>query len=112
MKWLFSLAVFITFHSVAEVTPERVVTMLDQMVEKNVISQEEAAKAKARLQTLSREQWVAINGQAEKAALRAPASASVVSENKIEEVHGIDLDSVQFKQIQSDLQKIIPQHKD
>jgi hypothetical protein len=112
MKWLLSFAVLVSFQSMAEVSPERVVSMLDQMVEKNVISKEEAAKAKARMQTLSSDQWIAINRQAEKAALRAPASTSVTSENKIEEVHGIDLDSVQFKQIQSDLEKIVPQHKD
>jgi membrane peptidoglycan carboxypeptidase len=112
MKWLFSLVLFVSFHSVADVSPERVVSMLDQMVEKNVISKEEALKAKARLQSLSSDQWIAINRQAEKAASRSPASASAQSDNKIEEVHGIDLDSVQFKQIQSDLEKIVPKYKD
>lgn len=97
--------------SFADVTPDQVNSMLDQMVRENVISKEEADKARIRMKTMNNEQWSAINQQASKAAGRNPASV-VPSENKIEEVNNIDLDSAQFKQIQSDMKKIVPDFKD
>lgn len=112
MKWLLSLSILFTLQSKADVSQDHVKSMIDQMVEKNVISKADAEKAKARMMNLSPEQWSQINSQAEKIAARSPASANVESENKIEEVHGIDLDSAQFKQIQSDIGKIVPQSKD
>lgn len=112
MKWLLSLTLFLTFAAQAEVSPEHVKSMIDQMVEKGVISKTEAEKAKARMMNMSAEQWGQINAQAASVAARSPASASTESQNKIEEVHGIDLDSAQFKQIQQDMGKIIPQAKD
>lgn len=112
MKWFLSFSLFLTLSAQAEVSPEHVKSMIDQMVEKGVISKEEADKAKARMLSLSAEQWGQINNQAAAIAARSPASANTESQNKIEEVHGIDLDSAQFKQIQQDLGKIIPQAKD
>ena len=91
----------------AEVTPEHVESMLQQMVKENVISRAEADKAKIRLRTMNTQQWHEINKQAKKIAAsssRAPASAG----NQIEEVRGLDLDSAQFKQIESDMKKIVP----
>lgn len=112
MKWLLSLSLFLCFQAIADVSQDHVKSMIDQMVEKNVISKADAEKAKARMMNLSPAQWSQINTEAEKIAARAPASASVESQNKIEEVHGIDLDSAQFQQIQSDIGKIVPQSKD
>ncbi len=108
MKWLLSLTVLISLQLKAEVAPENVDSMIDQMVRENVISPEEAQKAKIRMRTMSKEQWSQVNTQAEKIAARSPASAKTSSNNKIEEVHGIDLDSAQFKQIQSDMKNIVP----
>lgn len=112
MKWLLSLSLFLTLSAQAEVSPEHVKGMIDQMVEKGVISKTEAEKAKARMLSMSPEQWGQINAQAATIAARTPASVNTESQNKIEEVHGIDLDSAQFKQIQQDMGKIIPQSKD
>jgi len=112
MKWLLSLTVLFSFQLGADVSPAHVDTMIDQMVSKNVISKEEAEKAKARMRSMSPEQWSQINHQATQAAGRSPASTVVASDNKIEEVKGVDLDSAQFKQIQSDIGKIVPQYKD
>ena len=112
MKWLFSFTLLFSLQLKAEVSPEEVKIMIDQMVEKNVISKSEAEKAKARMLSMSPEQWGKINQQAEKIAARSPASANQESQNKIEEVQGLDLDSAQFKQIQSDMGKIVPEYKD
>jgi DNA-binding MarR family transcriptional regulator len=112
MKWLLSMTLFFSMQSIAEVSSSEVSAMIDQMVEKNVISKSEAEKAKARMVNMTPEQWSKINQQAQAIAGRSPASASVPSENKIEEVHSIDLDSAQFKQIQSDMGKIVPSYKD
>lgn len=112
MKLLLIATLFLSFQAMAEVSPAEVSSMIDQMVSKNVISKADAEKAKARMVNMSPEQWSRINAEAKKVADRSPASANVASENKIEEVHGIDLDSAQFKQIQSDMGKIVPQYKD
>lgn len=111
MKWLLSFSVLFSLQVSAEVSPSHVDEMIDQMVTKNVISKAEAEKAKIRMRSMSPDQWSQINAQAEKVAARSPASVSP-SNNRIEEVKGIDLDSAQFKQIQSDIGKIVPQYKD
>ncbi|MGE3611308.1 MAG: hypothetical protein AB7I27_17070 [Bacteriovoracaceae bacterium] len=111
MKFILLISLMAVSSSFADVTPDQVNSMLDQMVRENVISKEEADKARIRMKTMNNEQWSAINQQASKAAGRNPASV-VPSENKIEEVNNIDLDSAQFKQIQSDMKKIVPDFKD
>lgn len=109
MKWSTLLFALLSFHSLAEVDPSHVESMLDQMVQQNVVSKEEAQKAKIRLRSMNKDQWTEINRQAQSHAARMPASAS---ENKIQEVNRIDLDGDQFKQIQNDLKKIVPEYKD
>lgn len=112
MKWLLSVFLMtLTATALADVAPEDVDSMLKQMVRENVISAEEAEKAKLRMKSMSPEQWAQINQQAAKVASRMPASVTP-SQNKIEEVHGVDLDGAQFKAIQSEVQKIMPQYKD
>lgn len=108
MKMLLSIMLLISFQVSAEVAPEHVDSMIDQMVSNNVISKEDGDRAKARMRTMSPEQWGQINTQAEKIAARSPASQATVSNNKIEEVHGIDLEGKQFQQIQKDMEKFIP----
>lgn len=112
MKWLLSLSVLFTLNSYAEVSHAHVDQMIEQMVSKNVISRAEAEKAKLRMKSMSPDQWSQINAQAQQVAARSPASAATASDNKIEEVKGVDLDGAQFKQIQSDIGKIVPQYKD
>ena len=112
MKWILSFTLLVSFSSLkAEVSHEHVDDMLRQMVRENVISAEEAEKAKIRMRSMSSDQWSAINKQAATIAARSPASV-VPSQNRIEEVKGIDLDGAQFKQIQADVKKIVPEYKD
>jgi hypothetical protein len=112
MKWILSLTLLISASQLfADVSPAHVETMLQQMVRENVISATEAEKAKIRLKSMGSDQWNAINKQAAAIAARSPASV-VPSNNKIEEVHGIDLDGEQFIQIQKEVRKIVPQYHD
>jgi hypothetical protein len=112
MKWFLPIFMLTTsFITFADVSPQDVEKMLGQMVRENVISREEAEKAKFRMKSISPAQWAQINQHAAKIAARSPASATP-SQNKIEEVHGIDLDGAQFKQIQDEMKKIVPQYKD
>jgi hypothetical protein len=111
MKKLLAVSLFILVSNPihADVSPDHVEEMLAQMVRENVISKEEADKAKTRMRIMTPDQWSKVNRQAEVQAARMPAS--VDSNNKIEEVHKVDLDGEQFKQIQSDLKKIVPEYK-
>ena len=108
MKWLMSLTILVSFQLRAEVSHEHVDSMIDQMVTNNIISKVEADKAKVRMRTMSSEQWAQINTKAEAIAARSPASVNTASDNKIEEVQAVDLDSKQFQQIQSDMEKFVP----
>jgi ribosomal protein S24E len=113
MKWIILSGLLVFAKSIkAEVSHTHVSQMLDQMVRENVISQVEADKARARMKSMSPEQWGQINSKAAAIAARSPASANEVSNNKIEEVHKIDLDGAQFKQIQEDMGKIVPRYQD
>lgn len=112
MKWVLSIILStLSFAAFAEVGQDDVESMLNQMVRENVISQEEATKAKIKMKTMDPAHWAKINKEAAKIAARTPASVTP-SANKIEEVHAIDLDGAQFKAIQSEVQKIMPQYKD
>lgn len=111
MKWIVTVLMMSSFCAFAEVEPSQVESMLSQMVRENVISAEEAARAKFRLKNIKPEEWKAINAQANKVAARSPASVKS-SNNKIEEVHNIDLDGEQFKAIQNEMRKIVPQYQD
>jgi hypothetical protein len=111
MKWFVCLSLLFSLQLKAEVSPDHVDQMIDQMVSKNVISLEEANKAKVRMRSMSADQWSQINDQAAKITARSPASVGP-AENRIEEVNKIDLDSAQFKAIQNDMAKIVPQYKD
>lgn len=95
----------------AEVSAEQVESMLHQMVRENVISPVEAEKAKIRMKSLSPQQWTEINNKAASIASRMPASQNP-SQNKIEEVNSIDLNGAQFKEIQNEMKKIVPEFKD
>lgn len=109
MKWIIVLSMVFSVTSYAQVSAVEVESMLNQMVKENVISAVEAEKAKIKLKTISPDQWSMINEKATAFAARGPAS---VSENKIEEVQKVDLDSAQFKTIQNEVKKIMPAYKD
>lgn len=111
MKWILSVFLMASFSVQAEVATGHIESMLDQMVKENVISSAEAEKAKIRLKTMSPQQWKEVNQKAALIAARMPASVES-SANRIEEVRGIDLDGAQFKEIQNEMKKIVPQYKD
>ena len=112
IKWLLSIFVFVGATSVsAEVTPGHVESMLDQMVRENVISKQEAEKARGRMKSLTPKQWSEINKQSAIMAERSPASVTQ-SNNKIEEVNNIDLDGAQFNAIESEMKRIIPESRE
>jgi hypothetical protein len=109
MKLLIALLILTSFYAYSEVNPSHVESMLDQMVRENVIGQEEANKAKIKLRSMNKDQWKQINVKAESIASRTPAS-EVSTSNTIEEAaKNIDLDGAQFKQIQDDMKKIVPE---
>ncbi len=111
MKKILSMMILsITLTAWAEVSPQHVESMLQQMVRENVISAPEAEKARLRMKSLSPEQWRDINKKAADVAARSPASLTP-SENKIEEVHSVDLDGKQFKEIQNEMKKIVPEFR-
>jgi hypothetical protein len=110
MKWLMAWFVVVSFSVKAEVAPEHVESMLQQMVRENVISPVEAEKTKLRIRGMNSDQWTAINKKAAVLAQRLPASFTA-SNNRIEEVNGIDLDGAQFKEIQDEMKKIVPDYK-
>jgi hypothetical protein len=112
MKWILTVMSFIFISGArADVDQKRVEQMLEQMVRENVISQTEAEKVKIRMKGMTTSQWSDINSKAKAIAARSPASVSP-SENKIEEVHSIDLDGAQFKEIESEMKKILPRYQD
>ena len=112
MKWIMSVLILTSMpFAHADVAPEDVDAMLQQMVRENVISAQEAEKAKIRMKSMNSDQWSSINKQAATVAARTPASVTP-SQNKIEEVQGIDLDGAQFKAIQNEVKKIVPQYQD
>lgn len=111
MKWIASVLLLTSFSVSAQVAPEHVESMLQQMVRENVISPAEAEKAKIRMRSMSPDQWAQINHKAQKVAARMPAS-TVPSQNTIEEVNSIDLDGAQFKTIQNEVKKIMPEYRD
>jgi membrane peptidoglycan carboxypeptidase len=112
MKWFLSVLFMLVIPSLhAEVTPKHVESMLDQMVRENVISKEEADKARTRMKNLTPKQWSDINQQTAIMAERSPASVTP-SNNKIEEVNNIDLDGAQFKTIENEIKRIIPEYRE
>jgi len=107
----FILVLFFCHFAFANVSQNEVSQMLDHMVKENIISAEEARKASIKMQGLSAEQWAQINKTANEVAKRSPASVTPV-DNHPKSIHQIDLDGAQFKQIQNDLKKIVPESKD
>ena len=112
MRWFLSVFLLFSVLSLnAEVTPEHVESMLNQMVRENVISKEEADKARGRMKNLTSKQWSDLNKQTKLMAERSPASLTP-SNNKIEEVNNIDLDGAQFKEIETEMKRIIPEFRE
>lgn len=108
MKWfiIFSFVFAMSFAE-ANVSTEEVDKMLQQMVSENVISAEEAEKSKIKMKSMTPEQWAQLNQKAHTVAV-ARGPASVDSTQSIAEVKYIDVEGGQFKAIQDDIKKIMP----
>ena len=103
MRILLTLSLMISFSAFAEVSRSEAEVSIDEMVKANMISAEEAAKAKARLHSMSSKDWSALNRDAESKASRLPASVVETSESG-------DLSQEQLMAIQNDLAVIAPHY--
>lgn len=107
MKHMASFLLILSFSASAQVSEKEVGEMLEQMVKENVISKEEAQKAKVRMVAMSTADWKQVNDQASAMAARNPASTGTGAE-----ATSIgDLDEAQLDAIQNDLEKIAPHYR-
>ncbi len=90
----------------AEVSKDHVGLMLDRMVEEKAISEEEAIKAKIKMNSMNSAEWSNLNLNAgQVAAQRNPASV-----NESSKFSSKDLGKIQFEQIEEDIEKILPEN--
>lgn len=104
MRFFLSLMIIFTTNCFAEVSRDEARVIIDDMVSKQMISAEEAEKAKSRLVDMSATEWSLLNKDAEDKASRMPAS-----EDSAEEVP-VDLSEEQFQTIHHDLSVIAPHY--
>jgi len=91
----------------SQVSRDEVADMLNQMVKEKAISKEEAQKAQLKMKTMNDKDWQNLNNVAsEMAKKRSPAS--VGQGDKIKQFDIKNLDRSQIEQIQTDLQKMVP----
>ena len=98
MRTFLALLLIWSTTALAEVSREEATKQIDEMVRSNMISAEEAAKAKARLQAMSNAEWSALNADAEKK----------VSEMEGRSPASVDLNEAQYAAIESDLKVLAP----
>jgi hypothetical protein len=100
---------FISGQLFAQVSQEQVEQMLGQMVKENVISAQEAEKAKIKMNSMNSQEWSSLNQKAsDMAASSSRAPASVDGVQAIKQFKSRDLDKAQFKQIEDDIKKMSP----
>jgi hypothetical protein len=103
MRILILTLLLFSLNALAEVSRNEAELMIDQMVQTNMISKEEAEKAKVRLHSMSASDWSKVNKVAEKKAAaeigRGPASVDIADPSS-------DLNAEQMSAIHSDLKKI------
>jgi hypothetical protein len=99
MRYLLTFLFLLSGSVFAEVSREEASSMIDQMVKSNMISAEEAMKAKARLGTITTKEWKTVNSEAEHKVARMPASVAVGDPSK-------DLTREQFSAIEDDLKNL------
>lgn len=105
MRILITLFLMMSTTAFADVTRAEAEVSINEMVKANMISAEEAAKAKARLHSMSSKDWSALNKDAESKAARMPASVVEVSDSG-----STDLSKEQLMAIQNDLAIIAPHY--
>lgn len=100
---LLASLIFSSYIAHAEADKSNVAAMLDEMVKNRVISAEEAAKAKVRMETMSSTAWSDLNSKAEAQASRMPASVDATNSK--------DVDGAQLQQISDDMKKMVPEQR-
>ncbi|MBT3980619.1 MAG: hypothetical protein HOE90_04650 [Bacteriovoracaceae bacterium] len=96
-----------------DVNKGQVSNLIDQFVEKGILTKEQAIGAKGRLGNVSDEEWkkvnksAALNSKKMKSKYRKSASLSVD-----DAAEGIDTESPEFKRIQKEMGSILHKHKD
>jgi polyhydroxyalkanoate synthesis regulator phasin len=110
MRTLLLILLFVSTSAIAaEVSRDEAEKMIDEMVRTNMISSEEADKAKVRLHAMSSTEWTAVNKEAEQKAAqemaneasRAPASVASADPSG-------NIEKEQLSAIHSDLESISP----
>lgn len=101
MRILLTIIFMMSTAAFADVSREEAELSINEMVKANMISAEEAVKAKARLFAMSSKDWSALNKDAASKASRMPAS--VDSESS-------DLSDEQLMAIEKDLSVIAPHY--
>ncbi len=106
MRFLLTLILMFSATAFADVTRDEASAIIDEMVTKQMISAEEAAKAKARLVNMTTNEWQVLNKDAEGMASRMPASELKIENN----TEATDLSQEQFQAIHNDLAVIAPHY--
>ena len=106
MRFLLILFLMFSATAFADVTRDEARAIIDEMVTKQMISAEEAEKAKARLGSMSANDWKDLNKDAEGMASRMPASELKIENNS----EATDLSQEQFQAIHNDLAVIAPHY--
>lgn len=101
MKWSIFLCMLFSLPSFAEVSRDRIETILNQMVKENIISPAEAEKAKIRMRNMKSDDWAELTSEATEVANRLPASVGTISK---------DLDGAQFQAIKNEAKRIMPKN--
>lgn len=101
MRFLLTIIFMMSATAFADVTREEAELSINEMVKANMISAEEALKAKARLYSMSSKEWSVLNKDAASKASRMPASVDSES---------TDLSDEQLMAIQKDLSVIAPHY--
>lgn len=104
MRFLLILIMMFSATAFAEVSRDEASAAIDDMVSQQMISAEEAVKAKARLVSMTAVDWKALNKDAESMASRMPASEMETNSE------ATDLSHEQFQAIQNDLSVIAPHY--
>ncbi len=94
--------------AIAEVSTDQVEAMIHQMVRDNVISKAEAEKAITKMKLMGKDQWSELNQKAATVALRVPASESPMASA---DALALDLNGAQFKEIEKEVKKIVPESR-
>ncbi len=104
---IFLSAFLVLLPTWSQVSRDDVSAMLNKMVQEKAISKEEAQKAQLKMKTMNDKEWESLNNvAAQYAQKRAPAS--VDQTEKIKQFDVKNLDRSQIQQIQSDIQKMMP----